>query len=87
MEKLTSIKLQPMMNIEKPDLDLLCPVLSFGRKKSGQFKFPIVFKREKPASDLYDELKLLIGKSLEEVKDASDNLYEKYKKFDYRVGS
>lgn len=86
MEKLTSIRLQPMMNIDKPELDLLCPTLNFGRKKTGRFKFPIVFKDEKPASQLYDELKLLIGKSIDEVKDASEPLYEKYKMFDYRAG-
>jgi hypothetical protein len=85
MEKLTSIRLQPMMNIDKPNLDLLCPVLKFGRKKSGEYKFPIVFKDEKPAGQLYDELKSLIGKSLDEVKAASEPLYDKYKNFDYRV--
>lgn len=85
MEKLTSIRLQPMMDIDKPELDLLCPTLNFGRKKIGRFKFPIVFKDEKPAIQLYDELKLLIGKSIDEVKAASEPLYEKYKQYDYRV--
>ena len=85
MEKLTSIRLQPMININKPDLELICIVLKFGQKKSGEYKFPIVFKEENPATQLYDELKLLIGKSLDEVKTGSEELYEKYKQFDYRV--
>ena len=84
MQKLTSIRLQPMINRNKPQLDLLCPILNFGRKKTGQFKFPIVFKDEEPASQLHDELKSLIGKSIDEVKSASETLYDKYKKFDYR---
>jgi len=86
MEKLTSIRLQPMININKPDMDLWCPTLNFGRKKAGKFKFPIVFKSMKPAEKLYDELQKLIGKSLDEVKAASEPLYDKYKKYDYRVG-
>lgn len=85
MEKLTSIRLQAMININKPELDLLCPTLNFGRKKIGRFKFPIVFKDKKSAIKLYDELKLLVGKSMREVKDASEPLYEKYKMFDYRA--
>jgi hypothetical protein len=85
MEKLTSIKLQPMINLKNPEMDLFCPTLNFGRKKTGRFKFPIVFNDEKTASQLYDELKLLIGKSIDEVKAASEPLYEKYKKFHYLV--
>ena len=56
-----------MMNIDKPELDLLCPTLNFSRKKTGRFKFTIVLKTKKQ-SQLYDELKLLIGKSIDEVK-------------------
>lgn len=87
MEKLTSIKLQPVMNIKNPELDLLCPVLSFGKKKTDKFKFPIVFKDETKASELYNELEPLIGQSLNEVKQQAVILYQKYKKFDYRIKS
>lgn len=84
MDKLTSVILQPMINIHKPNLDLLCPVLSFGRRKKDQYKLPVVFKDESHANDLYDELKLLIGKPIDEVRTICDSLYKKYKKFDYR---
>ena len=85
MEKLTSIRLQPMINIKKIELNLLCPILNFGRKKKDEFKFPIIFKDEKIASQLYDELELLIGKSFDEVRVSAESLYEKYKTFDYRA--
>ncbi len=73
------------MLIDKPELDLFCPVLNFGRKKTGRYKFPIVFKNEKKAIQLHDELKPLLGKSIDEVKTACNPLYEKYKMFDYRA--
>lgn len=83
-ETLTSIRLQPMINIETLDTELWCPVLSFGKKKSGKFKFPIVFKNYKQAEKLYDELELLKGKTIDEVKAVSDKLYNKFKKFHYK---
>ncbi len=83
-EKLTSIRLQPMINIKNLDTDLWCPVLSFGRKKSGKFKFPIVFKNYKMAEKLYDELEKLKGKTVDEVKSVSDKLYAKFKKYHYK---
>ncbi len=76
-EKLTSIKLQQMININDLDVDLWCPVLRFGRK---QYKFPIVFKNYKQAEKLYDELEKLKGNTIEQVKEASEKLYTKFKK-------
>lgn len=84
MEKLTSIRLQPMININQLETELWCPTLNFGRKKNGKFKFPIVFKNYKAAEQLYDELQKLIGKSLDEVKAASEPLYDKFKKYHYQ---
>lgn len=83
-EKLTSVKLQPMINLNKLSMDLWCPVLSFGRKKSRKFNFPIIFKSMKPAGKLYDELVQLKGKGFDEVKQTAEELFDKYKKFDYR---
>ncbi len=83
-EKLTSVKLQPMININKLNVDLWCPVLRFGRKKAGEFRFPIVFKNHKQAQKLYEELSALKGKSLSEVKKLSNKLYDKFKKFHYK---
>ena len=80
-EKLTSIRLQPMMNINKPELDLWCPTLNFGRKKSGRFKFPIVFSNYKQAEKLYDELAKLKGKTLDELKAEANKLDEEFKKY------
>ena len=84
MEKLTSIRLQPMINMTDLDTDLWCPTLNFGRKKTGKFRFPIVFKNYKQAEKLYDELDKLKGKTIDEVKAVSDKLYDKYKKYHYK---
>lgn len=83
-ETLTSIRLQPMINIKKLDTELWCPVLSFGKKKAGKFKFPIVFKNYNQAEKLYIELEKLIGKTINEVKEQSDKLYVKFKKYHYQ---
>ena len=84
MQKLTSIRLQPMINLETMDTNLWCPTLNFGRKKTDKFRFPIVFKNRKAAGQLYDELEKLKGKSIDEVKAAADVLYEKFKKYHYK---
>jgi len=82
--KLWRIYIQPL--IGKSDLsNLFCPVLKFGRKRSDELRFPIVFKSEKKCNQICDELEKLIGKSYEEVKIAGDLLFETYKQFDYRV--
>lgn len=90
MENLSSIRLQEKINLDMPDLELWCPVLKFGKKKSSEYKFPIVFKNRKAAEKLYDELEKLIGKPWDEVKAASEILYPKFKKYHYlavkRVG-
>ncbi|OFY87865.1 MAG: hypothetical protein A3F72_03050 [Bacteroidetes bacterium RIFCSPLOWO2_12_FULL_35_15] len=83
-EALRFVHLQPMMTIKKPYIDLYCPVLRFGKKKSGEFKFPIVFKNRKQADKLYDELEKLKGKTIDEVRAAADVLYEKFKKYHYK---
>lgn len=84
MEKLTSIRLQPMINLKNMDTELWCPTLNFGRKKTGKFRFPIIFKNRKAASQLYTELEKLKGKTIDEVKAASETLYEKFKKYHYK---
>lgn len=83
-EKLKSIRLQEVINVNKPTWELFCPVLRFGNSKKGEYKFPIVFKDKTQAGNLYDELSLLIGKTIEEVKTESSQLFEKYKKFHYQ---
>lgn len=83
-QTLSSIQLKQMINIKDLDTELWCPILKFGKKKSGEFKFPIVFKNYKKAEKLYDELEKFKGKTIEEVRKQSDVLYEKYKKFDYK---
>ncbi len=83
-ETLTSIKLQQMINVKTLEIELWGHVLKFGRKKSGEFKFPIVFKNYKQAEKLYDELYKLKGKTIDEVRDLSDKLYDKFKKYHYK---
>ena len=82
-QKLTFIQLKPMINIKNLDTDLWCPILKFGKKKSGEYKFPIVFKNYKKAEKIYDELEKLKGKTIDEVREKADAIYEKYKKYDY----
>jgi hypothetical protein len=81
---LSSIQLKPMINIKNLDTELWCPILKFGKKKSGEYKFPIVFKNYKKAEKIYDELEKLKGKTIDEVREKSDAIYEKYKQFDYK---
>ncbi len=83
-ETLTSIRLQTMMNTKTLDVELWCPVLSFGRKKAGKFQFPIIFKNYKQAEKLYDELEKFKGMTLSEVRGRSQKLYDKYKQYHYK---
>lgn len=87
MNKLTSVKLQSMIDLQMPEIELSCPMLRFGRKDSNNYKFPIVFCEETKAVELCDELKLLIGKTLEESKSKLQSLYEKYKQYHYKKRS
>ena len=59
-------------------------MLNFGRKKSDKFSFPIIFRDEKKAFELYDELIKLKGQNIDEVRKSCAILFAKYKKFDYR---
>jgi hypothetical protein len=81
--KLKSIRLQEVINFNKPNLELFVPVLRFGDKGSEEYKFSIVFKNKTQAYKCYDELSLLIGKPIEEVNKASIALYRKYEKYHY----
>jgi hypothetical protein len=79
--KLTSVKLDRMIDMLSLNDLLWCPVLNFGRKKEGRFRFPVIFKSYSKAEKCYDELIALKGKTLEEVKTLSEPIYEKYKKY------
>ncbi|MEK6880825.1 MAG: hypothetical protein AABY22_14495 [Nanoarchaeota archaeon] len=83
-QKLASVKLQTVIDLKTLNIDLLCPVLSFGRKKSDKFQFPIIFKNYNQAEKLYDELEKLKGKSFDVVRTEGDTLYKKYKKYHYK---
>ncbi len=85
MATLKSIKLQRQINIKQPDLDLWCPVVRFGKSKKSEYRFPIVFNDYSDAKLLYEELNKLIGQPLDEVKKASEILFDKYKKYHYSV--
>lgn len=72
-----------MINIHNPEMELWGVHLNFGKNKSGKFKFPIVFNDFKNAELIYPELNKLIGKPLDEVKNLSEPIYEKFKQYHY----
>lgn len=84
MEKLTSIRLQMMIDMNHLNTELWCPVLNFGRKKDARFRFPIVFKSMSKAMQLHAELIKLKGKTIDEVSEVSKISYNKYKKYHYK---
>lgn len=81
--KLTSIKLQTMVNLKDLGRDLWCPVLRFGRKKENSFRFPVVFNNYHRAQMAYHELEKFIGMTKEEVEKAAEPIYDKFKQYDY----
>lgn len=81
---LKSVYLNPMINMKKPHQDLWCPVFKFGRKKSDEFRFPVVFNNEEKALEAMADLEKLVGKEMEEVKAGCAASYEKFKAFDYK---
>lgn len=82
--KLTSVKIQTIIDMSKPTKNLWCHVLRFGRLKKDERRFPINFSQRNPACKLHDEFAKLIGKSMTEVEQAGGKLYKKYKKFNYK---
>lgn len=82
--KLTSVRLQMVININIPEYELFVPVLRFGLKKT-ESNFPIVFCDEKPMHEVYDLFEKMKGSSYDEVVNRAKVLFKDYKKYDYRI--
>lgn len=78
---LASVKLQRMIDLKEPEKEYFRPVLNFGRKKSDQFGFPIIFtdKQLKRAEKCLAELMALKGQTVAEVKISAVLIFQKYK--------
>ena len=83
-QRLTSVFIQPKIDLNDLNVDLFGITVCFGKKKSDKFSFGLVFDKEKNAKKLYDELILLKGKTRKEVAKVSESLYDKYKKLSYK---
>lgn len=83
-QRLTSVFIQPKIDLRDLNVDLFGITVCFGKKKSDKLNFGLVFDKEKNAKKLYDELIILKGKSRNEVAKISESLYMKYKHLSYK---
>ena len=72
-----------MINLKTPNLELWCPVLSFGKNKSSQYNFPVIFKDFEVAVEVKNELDKLIGSTISEVIESAKLLDSKYSEYHY----
>jgi len=79
--KLTSVKMQTVIFSGNFEKEYYMPILRFGKGKKNMRKMPLFFKSSKKASEFYDEIIQLKGKSIEEMRLAHDSLIKKYNKF------
>jgi hypothetical protein len=84
IEKLTSIRLQQVINIKIPQQELCVPVLRFGRKGT-EMRFPVTFSSEDKSIEVYSKLHEFIGKPINVVLTQCDILSEQYKQYDYKI--
>lgn len=84
IKKLTSIRLQPVINIKIPQQELCVPVLRFGRKET-EMRFPVTFCSHNKSIEVYSKLHKFIGKPLNIVITQCDILSEQYKQYDYKI--
>lgn len=81
---LTSLKVQAMIDLISFETEMFTIVLRFGRKKADTRRFPVVFKNTNAMSKCYDELEKFKGKTLKEVQEESQPIFDKYKKYHYK---
>lgn len=82
-EKLISTRVQPTINLDTFDEHFVC-VLKFGRKKSDQYRMPVVFRSAYHCGRLAEQMRKFKGMEFKTIDKQIMPVLHKFKKHDYR---